>query len=289
MTYRITDCHIHVQPWRELKPDVMKAMQQGKSNPDLYVQVMYDPSVLLQIMDEEGIDRVGMVSYPCQETMGFTNHTNTHTLRYAEANPRRLLPYGGVHPILTRNAIRDTEELIEGGIRALKIHPPHQRVAANAYTQGLTSLADIYATCEKHGVPVMVHTGTSIFPGARCKYGNPMELDDVAQDFPDLQIIMAHGGRPLYMSEAFFIARRHKNVWFEVSGIPPKSLLSYFPKLAELEKKVLWGSDWPSPGVKQMRTNVDQFLELPLSDSFKRSILETNPEKLLPSPTNTSR
>jgi hypothetical protein len=128
----------------------------------------------------------------------------------------------------------------------------------------------------------MIHTGTSIFPGARSKWGNPMELDDVAIDFPDLPIIMAHGGRPLYMTEAFFILRRHKRMWLDLSGIPPRSLLDYFPRIAELESQLLWGTDWPSPGVESMRRNVDAFLALSLPDSTRRAALEANPERLLP-------
>ena len=131
-------------------------------------------------------------------------------------------------------------------------------------------------------MPVMIHTGTSIFPGARSKYGNPLEIDDVAIDFPDLQIVMAHGGRPFWVEEAFFILRRHPNVWLDVSGIPPLKLLEYFPRLGEIVDKVLWGTDWPSPGVKDLRVNLDQFLSLPLTDAQRRAVVERNPLKLLP-------
>src|SRR5712692_11885381 len=134
----------------------------------------------------------------------------------------------------------------------------------------------------KMEVPVWTITGTSIFPGARNKYGRPMELDDVAVDFPDLQIVMAHGGRPLYMEEAFFILRRHHNVRLDVSGIPPAKLLQYFPRLAEVADRTLWGTDWPSPGVKDLRQNIDQFLELPLTDPQRTAILETNALALFP-------
>ena len=280
---RITDVHIHIQPWRELKPAVYKTMLHGKKDVDQLMAVMYEPDLLLQIMDADGIDRVGMVNYPSPDLMGFTDATNEHSAKYAQREPRRLLPYGGVHPLFTKNAVRDVEHLVELGIRVLKIHPNHQKLPANAYTDGLDALADIYRTCEKHGMPVMVHTGTSIFPGARSRWGNPMELDDVAIDFPDLRIIMAHAGRPLYMQEAFFILRRHPNVYVDLSGIPPKGLLEYFPRITELEKKVLWGTDWPSPGVSAMRKNLDQFLELGLPKSFVTAAVQTNPELLLPS------
>jgi uncharacterized protein len=280
---RITDAHIHIQPWREMKPAVRDVMRHGKEEEfDFLMEVMEDPWLLLKLMDEQGIDRVGMVNYPSPDLMGFTDYTNEHAARYAEADRRRLLPYGGVHPIYTRNAVRDVHHLLEIGTRMLKIHPNHQKLPANAYVDGLETLRDIYKTCEDHGLPVMVHTGTSVFPGARSKWGNPMELDDVAIDFPDLQIVMAHGGRPLYPREAFFILRRHKNVWLDVSGMPPKTLLEYMPRIEELERKVVWGTDWPSPGVSTMRKNLDQFLALPLSDDFKRAMLQTNPERLLP-------
>lgn len=281
--YRVTDVHIHIQPWKQLKPTVMETMRRGKEERfDFLMQVMEDPKLLLSIMDEDGIDRVGMVNYPSPDLMGFTDYTNEFAARYAEAAPARLLPYGGVHPLLTENAERDMARLVELGIRVVKIHPNHQRLAANAYTDGLDALATIYRECERHGIPVMIHTGTSIFPGARSKYGNPMEIDDIAIDFPELRIIMAHGGRPLYMAEAFFILRRHRNVWFDLSGIPPKQLLEYFPRLAELERKLLWGTDWPSPGVGSMRANLEQFLALELPESVKRAAVETNPERLLP-------
>jgi uncharacterized protein len=280
---RITDVHIHIQPWTQLKPAAMETMVRGKEGHFEQLMAMMDsPRLLLDLMDAEGIDRVGLVNYPSPDLMGFTDDTNEFAARYAEAAPDRLLPYGGVHPRFTRNAVRDVEHLVELGIRVLKIHPPHQRTAANAYTDGLRALAEIYGTCERLGLPVMVHTGTSIFPGARSKYGNPMELDDVAIDFPDLRLIMAHGGRPLYMDEAFFVLRRHRQVSLDLSGIPPKNLLEYFPRIAELERQVLWGTDWPSPGVSSMRRNVEQFLALPLPEALTRAALQDNPERLLP-------
>jgi predicted TIM-barrel fold metal-dependent hydrolase len=280
----ITDVHIHVQPWRELKPHVLEVMWRGLGQErDRMIQVMDDPRALLEIMDRAGVWRVGLVNYPSPDVMGFTDATNTFAAQYAQADPVRLLPYGGVHARFTKDPAGDVDRLVDLGIRLLKVHPPHQGFPANAYTNGLESLGRIYRRCEERGLPVMIHTGTSIFPGARSKYGNPMEVDDVAIDFPDLQIVMAHGGRPLYMEEAFFILRRHRKVWLDLSGIPPLRLLEYFPRLPELADRVLWGTDWPSPGVKDLRANIDQFLSLPLSDPHKKAILETNALALFPS------
>jgi hypothetical protein len=280
---RITDVHIHIQPMRMLKAPVLATMRVGLGDMwDRLASLSDDPRVLLEIMDADGISRVGLVTDVSPNVMGLTDEANDFTVRYAQAAPERLLPFGGVDPVTTPDAERALERLLGIGIRMLKIHPPHMRCAANAYTEGLDALAVLYRRCESEGLPVMIHTGTSIFPGARSKYGNPMEIDDVAIDFPDLRIVMAHGGRPLYMNEAFFILRRHPNVWLDLSGIPPLRIPEYFPRLDEIAGKVLWGTDWPSPGVASMRPNIEQFLSLPLRDETKRATMETNPERLLP-------
>ena len=279
----ISDLHIHIQPWRQLKPSVAAVMRKGKEKEwDRLTALMDDPQILLGILDEADIWRVGLINYPSPDLMGFTDETNTFSAEYASAAPERLLPYGGVHPRFTKDPESQVEELLQMGIRCLKIHPPHQLFPANAYTTGLDNLGRIYRRCEERGLPVLIHTGTSIFPGARCKYGRPMEIDDVAIDFPDLTIVMAHGGRPLWMDEAFFVLRRHKNVHLELSGIPPKRLLQYFPRIEEIADRVVWGTDWPSPGVNDLRRNLDQFLALPLPDDVKDKITRTNPLALIP-------
>ena len=279
----VTDMHVHVQPWEQLKPGVMDAMRQGKEDHwERLLALMADPRALLDVMDESGIWRVGLVNYPSPDVMGFDDSTNAFAARYASAAPDRLIPYGGVHPRFTTDPEGQVEELLQLGTRILKIHPPHQVYPANAYTMGLESLARIYRRCEERGMPVTVHTGTSIFPGARCKYGRPMELDDVALDFPDLRIIMAHGGRPLWMDEAFFVLRRHQNMVLEISGIPPLKLLEYFPRLEEIGDRVIWGTDWPSPGVRDLRQNLDQFLSLPLSQDLKDRITRFTPLEVVP-------
>jgi hypothetical protein len=282
---RITDVHVHVLPWNLLKAPVRETMHRHlAANWDQLLALSDDPAALLEIMDDSGVARVGLVTDVSPNVMGMTDEANDRTVRYALAAPDRLLPYGGVDPVTSPNALRSLERLLGLGIRVLKIHPPHMRCAANAYTAGLVALADLYRKCEDVGLPVMIHTGTSIFPGARSKFGNPMEIDDIAIDFPDLRIVMAHGGRPLYMKEAFFILRRHPNVWLDLSGIPPLRIPEYFPRLDEIAGKVLWGTDWPSPGVVSMRPNIEQFLSLPLHDATKRLAMETNPERLLPQP-----
>ncbi len=278
----ITDAHIHVQPFHMMPPPVAATFWKGKPNRAELESYAADPRALLARMDEDGIDRVGLINYVSPDVMGFTDEANPWMIRYASTDPSRLIAFGSVHPRFTDDVAGATARVIDAGARALKVHPPHQIFRANAYQHALPRLADFYRVAEDAGIPVTIHTGTSVFPGARSRLGDPMDVDDVAIDFPKLTILLAHGGRPLWMEAAFFLVRRHPNVLLEVSGIPPSKLLEYFPRLEEIAHKTIWGTDWPSPGIKSMRANVEAFLALPLSDAAKSAILDGNARRVWP-------
>jgi predicted TIM-barrel fold metal-dependent hydrolase len=279
---QITDVHIHVQPWWELKPGVFESMTRGRTDLDELQRIMKSPGLLLRRLDADGIARAVLVNYPSPDQMGFGHGANDYVARYCAEAPDRLIPMGGVHPRFTDDAGAEVRRAAEAGVRALKVHPPHMGFAANAYLDGLDGLRAVYEEAQRLRLPVMIHTGTSVFPGARSRLGEPMAVDDVAVDFPDLRIILAHGGRPLWMEQAFFLVRRFPNVFMDVSSIPPKALLRYFPRLAEVADKVLYGSDWPSPGVRSMAANLADFRALPIPEDGLLKMLETNARTLFP-------
>lgn len=281
---RVFDCHVHVPPWEEMKPAVRETFSRHWRDPERLERAMRNPEEFLRLMDAEGVERAALINYPAPEVMGFGHTVNAWASRFAAGHTDRLVAVGSVHPRWTGDPARETARLFdELGIRMLKIHPPHQLFAANAYRAGEEALAKIYETAQRYRRPVMIHTGTSVFPGARNVYADPMPADDVAVDFPELTLILAHAGRPLSMETAVFLARRHPNVHLDLSGIPPKKLLDYLPRLEELSAKCLWGTDFPSPGVHSMKKNVEEFLELPLSEAAKKRILFDNAAALIPS------
>jgi uncharacterized protein len=276
----VTDAHIHVQPWWEIKPAVLEVMTRGRSDVDELQQIMKSPTQLLRRLDADGIERAVLVNYPSPDLMGFTHGVNEYVARYCEAAPDRLVPMGGVHPRFTEDAGAEVRRAADLGVRALKVHPPHMQVEPNAYLHGLDALRALYEEAQRLRLPVMIHTGTSIFPGARSRAGEPIAVDDVAVDFPDLTIVIAHGGRPLWMEQAFFLVRRFPRVFMDVSSIPPSAILRYFPRLAEVADKVLYGSDWPAPGVRSMGDNLRAFRALDLPEDAFRKILTENARKV---------
>jgi uncharacterized protein len=246
-------------------------------------RLMEDPRTLLGHLDSVGVERACLINYVAPEVMGFTEDANRFVGEFAKENRKRLIPFGSVHPRRTKNPMRDVERLAsKWEMGGMKIHPPHQLFAANAYVDGkMPALRAIYRTAERIGMPVTIHTGTSIFPGARSKFGDPMALDDVAQDFPDLTILMAHGGRPLWCDTAFYLLRRHPKMYLDISSIPPRRLLEWFPRLEEIAAKVVFGSDWPGPGIPGIREELDGIRGLPLKESTLEQILSRNAAKLL--------
>lgn len=277
---RVFDCHVHIQPWEQLKPEALVVMAAREDLATL-TRALAEPGELLRLMDAEGVERAALINYSAPDVMGFTEAVNDWVSAFVRGHEDRLIAVGSVHPRFTRDAASETARLFEKlRIRMLKLHPPHQLFAANAYRSGTEALRQIYATAQDFGRPVMIHTGTSIFPGARNIYSDPMAADDVAVDFPKLPIILAHAGRPLFMETAVFLARRHENVHLDLSGIPPRKLLEYLPRLEQFSGKCLWGTDYPSPGVLSMKRNVEDFLSLPLSDAAKQRILFDNADRL---------
>jgi len=274
----VTDVHVHVQPFDMLKPEILASMQREKQDFGQLLRISKDPKAFLALLDEAGVERACLINYVAPEVMGYTDRVNDYVVEYAKADRERLLPFGSVHPRFTPDPERAIRRLIrEDRVAGIKIHPPHQLFEPNAYVDGsMPALRILYEEAADARIPVMVHTGTSVFPGARSKFGNPLAVDDVAVDFPDLTIILAHGGRPFWCEEAFFVIRRHRNVYFDVASIPPKRLLHYFPRLEEIADKTLFGSDWPGPGVPGIAANLKAIRSLRISAAAKRRILVEN-------------
>jgi uncharacterized protein len=278
----IIDIHIHIMPYHMMKPGPTELIRRGRIDLADLERYCADPKEFLALLDRSGVERAGLINYVSPKIIGFTPEVNDWIANYCKAAPDRLLAFGGVLPGTVADAGAEVDRMAKLGIRAIKMHPSHQALSPNDYMDGNRGLAAVYERAQANGLPVMIHTGTSIFPGARNLHAQPMLCDDIGIDYPDLVVILAHGGRPLWMEEAFFLVRRHKNMYMDVSGIPPQKLLEYFPRIEEIADKVLWGTDWPSPGVQDIRGNVDKFEALPISDVAKRKILYENAARLFP-------
>jgi predicted TIM-barrel fold metal-dependent hydrolase len=228
------------------------------------------------------VARAVLINYEAPDVMGFSTATNDWVLRYAAGRTDRLLPCVGVNPRFEADVRGRAERLADAGARMFKVHGPHMLLSPNDYLDRHPTLAHLYEVAQARRLPVMFHTGTSIFRGARSKHGDPLQLEDVGVDFPDLDVIIAHGGRPFWTEQAFFLLRRFPRFHLDVSGIPPNRLLEWFPRLEEIADRVLFGTDWPSPGVPSVAQNLAGLRALPLPGDVVERITSENARRLLP-------
>lgn len=278
----VTDCHVHLNPVWEMRADARELWTPYARSPE-FDRLLRHPREFLDYLDRSGVDRAVLVNYVSPEVMGYSEKINDFASAYAREDPERLIVLGSVLPSHPKPAEEVRRLVAELGIRGLKIHPAHQLFAPNGYrTDGLEGLRKIYAEAEREEIPVVFHTGTSIFPRARNRYTEPLLVEDVAVDFPDLTIVLAHGGRPLWMEQAMFLTRRFSRVYLEISGVPPKRLLEYFPNLSRVADRLLFGSDWPGPGVEDIGQNLAAVRALPLDPELLEKMLVTNPERVFP-------
>lgn len=207
---------------------------------------------------------------------------NDEVATLAAANSDIMIAFASVDPTRGPQAVNEARRLIAaGGIRGFKLHPPIQQFHANdriAYP--------FYEVIAEARMPVIFHTGHSGIGtgmpgggGVRLKYGNPMDIDDVAVDFPDMPIIMAHPSFP-WQDEAISICLHKPQVYIDLSGWSPKyfspTLVQYANTL--LKEKVLFGSDYPL--ITPDRWLAD-FAKIEIRDEVRPLILKQNAIRLL--------
>jgi uncharacterized protein len=227
--------------------------------------------------------RMACVVFSVDETLsGRPQPSNDAVLDFAAANPDVALPFVSIDPHRGPHGVSEARRLLaRGGVRGLKLHPPSQQFFPNdriAYP--------LYELFAEKRLPVVFHTGhTGIGAGMRgggglrLKYGNPMPIDDVAVDFPDLPIVMAHPSFP-WQDEAISICLHKPQVFIDLSGWSPKyfspTLVQYANTL--LKRKVLFGSDYPL--ITPDRWIAD-FAKLAIKDEVRPLVLKENALRLL--------
>lgn len=207
--------------------------------------------------------------------------SNDEVLELAAEHPEVVLPFVSLDPHLGSAAVAELRRLVATGlVRGFKFHPSVQAFWPNDRT-----FYPLYEAIAETGLPALFHTGhTGVGAGepggrgVRTKYANPMTLDDVAVDFPELTIILAHPSFP-WQDEAISVALHKPRVYIDLSGWSPKyfpaNLIQYANTL--LRHKVLFGSDFP---VITPDRWMSDFEKLPIKDEVRPLILKENAARL---------
>ena len=270
----VVDGHVHVNRFDRMRPAVRATIESNPTFP-LMQRFVADPKAFLAHMDAEGIQQAWLINYCAEAVMGYGDEVNPWVAEYVQADPERLVAVGGWEPHHGDGA-KAADRLHGLGIKAVKIHTVHQHLRPDD-----ARLRPLLGRAQELGMPVIFHTGTSRFPGAANAFADPTPIGAVCSRFPELPVIIAHGGRPDHTREAVALVDEFGNAWLDLSSCPPQRLAAYFGDLDALADKTLWGSDWPGPGVPGMGANVEAFLNLGLSEKANRAILHDNAKRLL--------
>ena len=227
--------------------------------------------------------KIACVVFPVDETLSSRPQvSNDSVAEFAAENSDIAIAFASINPHRGKQGVEEARRLLAiGKLHGLKLHPPIQEFSPNdriAYP-----LYEVFAEAR---LPVIFHTGHSGIGtgmrgggGIRLKYGNPMPIDDVAVDFPDMPIIMAHPSFP-WQDEAISICLHKPQVYIDLSGWSPKyfspTLVQYANTL--LKHKVLFGSDYPLLTPDRWLTD---FEKIAIRDEVRPLILKENAVRLL--------
>ena len=268
---KIIDFHIHIglkEHWHEWIHDYQKSFHS-----EFYerYEELTRPEGLAFYLKSNQVEKAVILPEISPISTGVVS--NEYVLDFCKGHDI-FIPFCTINPFLSKNLAQDFRNYINQGAQGLKLYPPYNHFYPNE-----SMIYPLYSIAQEKGLPVLVHTGSSVFRGSKLKYADPLHLDDVATDFPELTLVMAHSGRGLWYERAFFLSRLHPNLYLEISGLPPKNLLHYFPDMEKNIDKFIYGSDWP--GITTIASNVEAIKELPLADESKRKILHDNAARIL--------
>ena len=190
-------------------------------------------------------------------------------LNFDEAEVARLRPY-----------------LEDGSVRGLKLYPGYE-----PYYPNDPKLRSVFALAEEFGVPVMIHSGDTYNPMGRVRYSHPLHIDDVAVDYPNVNIIICHIGNP-WIRDCMEVVYKNKNVYTDISGLVLGDFNDRFEEFMRKQlqemllygvepDKVLYGTDWP---ISSMDSYLEFIEELRIPDREKKKILSENAIKLFKLP-----
>src|SRR6202012_2760723 len=227
--------------------------------------------------------KIGCVVFSVDERLtGRPQVANDEVVAFAAENSDIVMAFASVDPMRGADAVKEARRLIaKGGIRGFKLHPPLQQFHAND-----KAAYPFYEVLAEAKLPVIFHTGHSGIGtgmpgggGVRLKYGNPMDIDDVAVDFPDMKIILAHPSFP-WQDEAISVCLHKPQVYIDLSGWSPKYFSPILVQYANtlLKNKMLFGTDFPVLTPERWMAALEQ---TGIRDEVKPGIFKDNAARLL--------
>jgi predicted TIM-barrel fold metal-dependent hydrolase len=240
-------------------------------------------SIFLMEMDEAGIDKAVLLPVDCTTRFNCYIVTNEQVAELCGKTPR-FIGFASVDPGRV-DAPRVLERaILKLGLRGLKLDPALQGFDLNDKDHAYP----LYQICSELNIPLIVHCGLSWTPSGIAQYAQPLLLEEIAQKYPELRVIIAHFGWP-WVSEAAMLAIKYPNIFIDTailySGTPSdayKRVMNFQIGLDVIERslfdKVIFGSNYPRVDI---RRSVRAVQNLGLSEGLFKRVMSENAKQVL--------
>ncbi len=283
----IVDVHTHIErDDAQLRHDRQELVKVRGLGPDLEQAVAHSISLEDHWKDMETVDKA--VVFCTRHYPDSPRERNDYVAEYVRAHPEKLIGFASVSP-WEKDPVDEIKRCVEElGLRGLKMLPIYAELPPDD-----RKYYPIYKTAQDLRLPVLLHMGTHFRASLPLKCGQPLTLDDVAMNFPELTVILAHLAHP-WVQDAAVLIRKHPNLYADTSGLskfrPYTSLYQGLVYATDYEvlDKLLFGTDWPliTPAEEmQLLKDINRYTDgtnLPrIPDEALVSIMERNAQKAL--------
>jgi uncharacterized protein len=252
-----------------MKPEMLEGM-----DPKEFTK-QEDPDALLEYMDKYGVDIACLLPESMMDTTGYTSRwmSNGAMAKVVDAHPDRFMYQPNISPVKFKGVSNTIWELeywaVERGAKIFKFYPPEDTYINDP------DLWPFYAKAEELQIVLDIHTGFCWVPPGKSKYALPLQLDDVARDFPDLKIVAFHMGYP-YCDDLNMVAMGHPNIYPCLSLLIPWAAgapRKFAKILGEAMRfvgpdRIIWGTDYAGFGA-QIKGAVQGFREFQFPEDMQ--------------------
>jgi uncharacterized protein len=277
------DFHTHAQASARAQPETDEATEGAAAMAEYFGTDVVRPTVrdLAETYRAQNMMCVAFTVDNSWSTGDGPEVDNDEMCELAAEYSDTVIPFAAIDPHSGRRGAKEVRRVAALGARGVKFHPSSQ-----AFYPNDPDMYPIYRAIEEEGLIALFHSGHTgagagrrAGGGIRLKFANPMHVDDLAVDFPDLRIVLAHPSFP-WQDEALSVALHKPNVYIDLSGWSPKyfpaSLVQYARTL--LKRKMLFGTDYPVITAERWLRDYDA---LGFDDEIKRLHLRDNAIGLL--------
>ncbi len=276
---KVIDFHVHVGNFSQLREDIQNLLMIKNDNRDFNVkEVFSNPEILAKYLQKANIEMAVLLG----EDGPATNFhiTSKFVCNFKAQAPQQYRDMFVCLGCLNPNNVSETvlekyRKDVKKGIVGYKLYPSDHNF--NPFSD---ELMEMYEEMEKNKHILMFHTGESAQVDSVSMWQNPAEYRILAEKFPELSIVLCHGGKKKYSNDSFAMMKEYQRLYVDTGFISIDTLNDMYPKLEEVADKILFASDMPG-GVHSLKKYIDSFRQMNASDEVVGNILYFNAKKII--------